>query len=101
MTESQRETPIPARIESDEWRTWRRVLPRDVYEELKRFEHLVAEHSGLPPRFEGIGASVSVWSILCHCLRENEAELMILAQEWRDEQDSGTAADGTSKIEPL
>lgn len=90
MTDSQGETPVPARIDQDEWRTWHRVMPKDVYDELKYFEELVAEHSGIPPRFQGIGQCVSVWSVICHELRNREAELIALAQEWKG-QDSGTA----------
>jgi hypothetical protein len=83
---------VPSIENDSEWRTWKRVLPLDVYEELKRFEELVATHSGLPPRYEGIGPSVSVWSVITQLLRTYEAELMILAQEWKGEQDSGPAA---------
>jgi hypothetical protein len=57
-----------------------------VYEELKRFEELVATHSGLPPRYEGIGASVTVWTILCQALRNCEPEIVQLAKEWKDGQ---------------
>lgn len=82
--------PIDPTLNTREWATIKRVVPRDIYEEVVRFEELVAEHSGLPARFQGIGPCVSVWSILCHCLREHEAELMILAQEWND-KDSGAS----------
>jgi hypothetical protein len=74
-------------ITSDEWRTFKRVLPRDVHEEMKYFEELVATHSGIPPRFQGIGDSVSVWSILVHALRLHEADLIQLAEEWKKESD--------------
>jgi hypothetical protein len=74
-------------IESDrDWRTWKRVLPLDVYEELKYFEELVATHSGLPPRFQGIGPCVSVWSIIVHQLRHREEELIQLAKEWSEKK---------------
>jgi hypothetical protein len=75
-------------IEKDEWRTFKRVLPRDVHEELKRFEELVAQYSGLPPKFEGIGASVSVWSIICEHIRNTQEDLVHLAMDWK--RDSGT-----------
>lgn len=88
-TAPQRQEPSPARIDNDsEWRTWKRVLPRDVYEELKRFEELVAMHSGLPSRFQGIGPCVSVWSVICHQLRASEADLVQLAKEWRNAEGS-------------
>lgn len=71
-------------IDSDsDWRTWKRVLPLDVYEELKYFEELVATHSGLPPRFQGIGPCVSVWSIILQELRNREQELIHTAKEWK------------------
>jgi hypothetical protein len=90
-------TDHPA-IEEDSWRTFKRVLPRDIHQELKRFEELVATHSGLPPRFEGIGASVTVWTILCHALRNCEPEIVQLAREWAD-QESGTAEGSTFKTD--
>lgn len=55
----------------------------DVYEELKYFEELVATHSGLPPRFQGIGPCVSVWSIILQELRNREQELIQTAKEWK------------------
>ena len=71
-------------LTADRWATIKRVLPRDVYDEIKYFEELVATHSGLPPRFEGIGDSVSVWTIILHQLRASEADLIQLAREWKN-----------------
>jgi hypothetical protein len=76
--------PIDPTLNTREWATIKRVLPRDVYEELVRFEELVAEHSGMPARFQGIGQCVSVWSVITHALRNREAELIQLAKEWAD-----------------
>lgn len=76
-------TSIDPNLNTREWATLKRVMPRDVYEELLRFEELVATHSGIPPRFQGIGHSVSVWSIVVHALRNREEELIQLAKEWK------------------
>jgi hypothetical protein len=60
-------------------------MPLDVYQELKYFEELVATHSGLPPRYQGIGPSVSVWSVIVHHLRNTEDGLVQMAKDWAGE----------------
>lgn len=77
-------------INDDSWRTFKRVLPKDVHEEMKYFEELVATHSGIPPRFQGIGQCVSVWSVIVHQLRASEQELIQLAKEWKGEPGAGS-----------
>jgi hypothetical protein len=72
-------------INDDSWRTFKRVLPKDVHEEMKYFEELVATHSGIPPRFQGIGHSVSVWAVICHHLRSTEEGLVQMAKDWKGE----------------
>lgn len=84
-------------INDDSWRTFKRVLPKDVHEEMKYFEALAAEHSGIPPRFQGVGNCVSVWSILMHTLRQFEPEVIRYAEDWKaDSKSSGEAARSTS-----
>lgn len=75
-------------IENDDWRTFKRVLPKDVHEEMKYFEELVAEHSGIPSRFQSVGHCVSVWSIIVHQLRASEMDLIQLAKEWKSDETS-------------
>jgi hypothetical protein len=90
--------PTDPTIENDEWRTFKRVLPLDVHEQMKYFEELVAAHSGIPARFQGIGNCVSVWSIICHLIRSYEPELMVMAEEWRG-TDSGNPNRSTSEAD--
>jgi len=71
-------------INDDSWRTFKRVLPRDVHEEMKYFEELVATHSGIPPRFQGIGHCVSVWAVIVHHLRNTEDGLVQMAKDWKE-----------------
>ena len=78
-------------INDDFWRTFKRVLPLDVHEEMKYFEELVAMHSGIPARFQGVGNSVSVWSVITQHLRLTEAHLIELAKEWRKPDDTQKA----------
>lgn len=88
-TASQRQKPSPTPVDptlnTREWATLKRVLPRDVFHEVVRFEELVATHSGMPARFQGLGQSISVWSVICECLRNREDELIALAKEWKGE----------------
>ena len=70
--------------EKSEWATLKRVIPRDLFDEIVRFEELVATYSGLPPRFQGIGPCVSVWSIIAQELRHREQELIEMAKDWKE-----------------
>lgn len=67
-------------IDADEWRTIKRVLPRDLYMEWMDFEAVVGEEIGSSV---SLGASVAIWSILTHLVREHKEELRQLAREWR------------------
>jgi hypothetical protein len=69
-------------VAEDGWRTIKRVLPRDVYLELIRFESVVAQEIGCGET--SIGGSVQVWSVITHVLREHEAELIQSAKDWKE-----------------
>jgi hypothetical protein len=75
-------TEIESIVATDEWRSFKRVLPRDLHEELKRFEAIVGAEIG---QSVSLGAAVAIWSIIVHFLRENEAELVQCAKEWAGE----------------
>jgi hypothetical protein len=70
-------------ILADEWRTFKRVLPKDLHELLKSFEADVS--SEIRSSGEGIGGSVEVLTIITRYLDEHRAELKQLASEWKAE----------------
>jgi hypothetical protein len=71
-------------VASDDWATLKRVLPHDIYDEMKRFESLVAKE--IQASEVGLGASILIWSIIVHFLREHEAALVQCAKEWKAEE---------------
>lgn len=70
-------------VAADEWRTFRRVLPRDVHELLKSFEADVARELGTSG--EGLGGSVAIWTVISRFLDIHREELQELAREFVEE----------------
>jgi hypothetical protein len=78
--------PTDVIVAEDEWRTFKRVLPRDVHELLKSFEADVAHEIGTG--LVGIGGSVQIWSIITRFLDEHREALKQMAKEWTGEDSS-------------
>ena len=71
-------------VAEDEWRTFKRVLPRDVHELLKSFEADVADE--IRTSAQGIGGSVQVWSVITRFLDEHREALRQMAKEWTGDE---------------
>jgi hypothetical protein len=84
-------------VAGDRWATLKRVIPHDIYDEVVRFESLVAQEIGCGET--GIGGSVQIWSVITHFLRENEPELIECAKDWLDpdkeQEPPGPGMDGS------
>ena len=77
-------------VARDEWRTLHRVLPKDLKDEVCRFEDVIGREIG---RSISLGAAVDIWSILVNFLRDHESELIEEAKIWKDSgQVTGTAS---------
>jgi hypothetical protein len=71
-----------ARVDVDnEWRTFHRVWPLDLYNEVKHFDSMVADAMGLPPDYKSIGVSTEVWTVITQHLRDTQDALVALAKE--------------------
>lgn len=76
-------------VAADEWRTIKRVLPRDIYEAIKGFEQAIGREIG---GVESIGSSVQIWTVLCQFLREHEPALIEMAREWKESSGESSIA---------
>ena len=68
-------------VAKDEWRVLQRTLPKDIKDEMVRFEELVGKQIG---RSVSLGAAVDIYTIIVHFLREHEPELEALAKSWKE-----------------
>jgi hypothetical protein len=70
-------------VASDEWRTLKRVLPKDVYDIFIEAERAIAEEQNIGT--EALGSSVQVYTTLAHFLLENMEHLRAKAREFNDD----------------
>jgi hypothetical protein len=67
-----------------EWATFKRVMPRDIYDSLVETEDMVGQQIGnRSPSGRSLGKSIEVLNIIALFCREHSEELKKLASEWK------------------